>query len=323
VRTATIVLLLGLSVSFGANAGDVPAKPFTPDSSVFKVLAENPNGTINIGSAVLVAPGKLVTNCHVTRAASRIDVIRGTMKCRVKFQSRDIQHDVCILSAPGVVGEVPGFAQANELKTGETVHAVGYPGGGKLTSSDGQIVALHHYDGANVIQISASFTLGQSGGGLFDEEGHLVGIITFKARAGGLFHFALPMEWVSGALAMSASGVSRLDQVADKAFWEHPSEEQPYFMQAASIEAEKHWSKLLIFAQGWTEADAANAGAWIAKGKALHHLNHDFEAASAFQEAVRLDPSYVQDRHQLQAVYRDRGGKILLRNMRVASTKSE
>ncbi len=322
-RIAAIVLLLGLSVSLGANAGDVPAKSFTPESSVFKVRAENPNGTINNGSAVLVAPGKLVTNCHVTRAASRIGVIRGTMKWRVESQSRDIQHDVCILSAPGVVGEVPGFAKVNELKAGETVHAVGYPGGGELAVSDGQIVALHHYDGANVIQTSASFTFGQSGGGLFDEEGHLVGIITFKARAEGLFHFALPMEWVSVALAMSASGVSRLDQVADKAFWEHPSEEQPYFMRAASFEAEKNWSKLLIFAQGWTEADAANAEAWIAKGKALHHLNHDFEAVSAFQEAVRLDPSYVQDRHQLQAVYRDRGGKLQLRNMRVAFTQSE
>jgi len=323
VRIAAIVFLLGLSASLDANAGDVPAKPFTPDPSVFKVRAENPNGTINNGSAVLVAPGKLVTNCHVTRAASCIGIIRGTMKWRVESQFRDIQHYVCILSAPGVVGEVPSFAKANELKTGETVHAVGYPGGDELTSSDGQIVALHHYDGANVIQASASFTFGQSGGGLFDEEGHLVGIITFKARAGGLFHFALPMEWVSVALAMSASGASRLDQVADKAFWEHPSKEQPYFMQAASFEAEKNWSKLLIFAQGWTEADAANSEAWIAKGKALHHLNHDFEAVSAFQEAVRLDPSYVQDRHQLQAVYRDRGGKLQLRNMRVALIKSE
>ena len=196
-RIAAIIFLLGLSASLGANAGDVPAKPFTPESSVFMVRAENPNGTINIGSAVLVAPGKLVTNCHVTRAASRIGVIRGTMKWGVESQSRDIQHDVCILSAPSVVGEVPGFAKANELKAGKTVHAVGYLGGGELTSSDGQIVALHHYDGANVIQTSASFTFGQSGGGLFDEEGHLVGIITFKARAEGLFHFALPMEWVA------------------------------------------------------------------------------------------------------------------------------
>ena len=89
-RIAAIVLLLGISVSLGANAGDVPAKSFTPESSVFKVRAENPNGTINNGSAVLVAPGKLVTNCHVTRAANRIGVIRGTMKWRVESQSREI-----------------------------------------------------------------------------------------------------------------------------------------------------------------------------------------------------------------------------------------
>ncbi len=280
-RIAAIVFLLGLLASFGANAEEVPAKSFVPGSSVFRVRAESPNGTINNGSAVLVAPGKLVTNCHVTRGASHIDVILGSTQRPVESQSRDTRHDVCILSVTGIVGEVPSLAKANDLKVGEAVHAVGYPGGGELTLSDGQIVALHNYDGANVIQTSASFTFGQSGGALFDEEGHLVGVITFKARAGGSFHFALPVEWVSAALDMTVLGSP--DEAAGKAFWERPSEEQPYFMRAASFEAEENWNKLLIFAQGWTEADTTNAEAWKAKSKALHYLNHDFEAVSALQ----------------------------------------
>lgn len=53
------------------------------------------------------------------------------------------------------------------------------------------IVGLHHCecDGGRVVQTSADFDRGASGGGLFDRQGRLVGILTFKASSGGNFHF--------------------------------------------------------------------------------------------------------------------------------------
>lgn len=63
--------------------------------------------------------------------------------------------------------------------------------------SRGRIIGLHYEcDGERVIQTSAAFDRGTSGSGLFDRQGRLVGLLTFKAKAGGNFHFALPVGWL-------------------------------------------------------------------------------------------------------------------------------
>jgi hypothetical protein len=322
-RIATVLLMLVFSPSLAVCAEVVPEKTFAQSSSIFRVRAQNPNGMVNYGSAVLVQPGKLVTNCHVTRDARQIRVMRGSAVWGVESQFRDVEHDLCILAVPDVVGEIPDLAQASELKVGETVYARGYQGGSHLTLSNGEVVALHPFDGARIIQTSASFTFGESGGGLFDDQGRLVGIITFKARAGGIFHFALPVEWIRAVLAAADSKVAQASPEADRAFWERPSEGQPYFMQAATFESEKNWSRLLVIAQGWIAADTRNAGAWGAKSKALHYLNHEFEAASALREAVRLDPSYTQNDPQLELTYDGSGTSDQVLNIRTSLNSAQ
>jgi hypothetical protein len=287
------------------------------------VQAQDPDGRINYGSAVLVQPGKLVTNCHVTREALRIVVIRGSAAWSVESQYRDIEHDLCILTVRDAVGDIPDFAKTSELKVGEPVYALGYRGLGHLIPSDGVVVALHPYDGAKVIQTSASFIFGESGGGLFDGQGRLVGIITFKTLAGGAFHFALPIEWVQAALARADNKTAKITSAAGKAFWERPREEQPNFMQAAAFEAEKNWDGLLIFAKGWIAADTTNAAAWIEKSKALHYLNHEFEAASAFHEAVLLDQTYAQNEFQLELNRHDPNESGTFQNVRASLTQSQ
>jgi len=322
-RITAALLMLGLLPSFAVWGEDAPAKSLAFGSTIFMVRAQDPNGRVNYGSAVLVQPGKLVANCHVTREARHIVVIRGSAVWSVESQSRDIEHDLCILAVRDVVGDIPEFANTSELKVGDTVYALGYSGvAGSLTLSDGEVVALHAYDGARVIQTSASFTFGESGGGLFDGQGRLVGIITFKKLAGGAFHFALPIEWVRAVLAGTDNKTAKITPEVGKAFWEHPSEGLPHFMQAATFEAEKNWGGLLMFAQGWIEADTTNAGAWIAKSKALHYLNHEFEAASAFHEAVRLDSSYAQNEYQLEPTHHDLNESVTVQNVRASFTQS-
>ena len=322
-RITATLLMLGLLPSFAVWGEDTPANLFASGSTIFMVRAQDPDGRINYGSAVLVQPGKLVTNCHVTRQARHIVVIRGSAAWSVESQSRDIEHDLCILAVRDVVGDIPDFAKTSELNVGETVYALGYRGPGHPTLSDGEVVALHPYDGARVIQTSASFTFGESGGGLFDGQGRLVGIITFKTLAGGSFHFALPIEWVQAVLARSDNKTAMITPESGKAFWERPSEGQPNFMQAATFEAEKNWSGLLEFAQGWIEADTTNAGAWIAKSKALRYLNHEIEAASAFYEAVRFDPSYAQNEYQLELTHHNLNESDTVQNVRASFTPSQ
>ena len=126
------------------------------------------------------------------------------------------------------VRRVASAAEPGEPRIGQFVYAVGYPNGGKLAISGGEVMGLHAYDGAKVIRMSAPFDHGASGGALLDRDGRLLGILTFKARAGGAYHFAVPVEW----LAAKPDATE-----AEQAFWEGPRESQPYFLRALALES--------------------------------------------------------------------------------------
>ena len=114
--------------------------------SVVRVQAYVKAGVAS-GSAVVVAPGKVVSNCHVTRDAVAINVIAWSSKWKVKEQIKDVDHDLCLLVLHSEIGKVAEFADTAEVKIGQSVAAAGYPSGGRLEITEGQIRALHHLDG--------------------------------------------------------------------------------------------------------------------------------------------------------------------------------
>lgn len=270
-------LLLSCSVHTSEGAD------IDPTASVFKVKATLPDGSVALGSAVIIARKQLVASCHVIRNARRIEIRRGHETSAATSRAWDIDHDVCVLSAPGVDAPVPRLGGDATLAVGQSVVAIGYPDGGELAAREGTITGLHTFDGARVIQGSAPFEPGASGGGLFDRQGRLVGILTFKARVGGPFHFAVPVAWVQNVVAGASEG--RRERA--EAFWQRRKEELPYFLRAASLEAEGNWPELAALAQEWAATDAENPGSWIAAGKALRALQRDADAAATLQTAAQ------------------------------------
>ena len=68
------------------------------------------------------------------------------------------------------------------------------------------MTALYPYRNGRVIQTTAAFRQGASGGGLFDRHGNLVGITTFFKRNGAeSSFFAIPVEWVDSLTATADS----------------------------------------------------------------------------------------------------------------------
>ena len=51
-------------------------------------------------------------------------------------------------------------------------------------------------ENASLIQTNAAISPGSSGGGLFDSEGRLIGLTTWKIREGENLNFAIPVDWV-------------------------------------------------------------------------------------------------------------------------------
>lgn len=204
--------------------------------SVLRIEAAGARGYA-LGSGVAVAAGIVVTNCHVTRDAREIHVVRGGARWRVEAQAADVEHDLCLLRAPDVTARTVPLGRALALQTGQALLALGYTGGIEMSSSAGEVIELHRHDGAAVIQASSRFNSGASGGGLFDADGRLVGILTFRLRGGAAHYYAAPAEWVQRLLDDPAPDAYRrvMPIEADRLpYWQRPCAAQPDFLRAAS-----------------------------------------------------------------------------------------
>ena len=164
------------------------------------------------GSGVVIGTNEVATNCHVVSGATEIFVrqaadarSRETYRMAAKLTAQNETRDLCILlvdelSIPPAAKPVP-LGAARNVSIGEEVYAIGAPRGLELSLSRGIISQLRGEGGkraAPIIQTDAAISPGSSGGGLFDQDGKLIGITTFKAsgtRTEGL-SFAVPVEWV-------------------------------------------------------------------------------------------------------------------------------
>jgi serine protease Do len=161
------------------------------------------------GSGVIIsADGYIMTCAHVISGASNITVSIGDDDYTATVIGEDDDSDIAIIKidATGLTPAVMGDSDA--LAVGEEVVAVGNPlgelGG---TVTNGIISALNRnvsVEGKNMslIQTNASVSPGNSGGGLFNMAGELIGIVNAKSSdedAEGL-GFAIP---INGAMEIA------------------------------------------------------------------------------------------------------------------------
>jgi len=188
-----------------ASASNLPAVMGTAESvfasasqSVARVLVRDAGGQpVSQGSGVVIGPGVVITNCHVTRNGSEISVKVGNEEYRASVSAEDNEHDLCKLSVTGLSAPAVTLGSVANLKPGQRVFAIGAPQGLELTISEGIVSALRDFPDGKVIQTSAPISPGSSGGGLFDTQGRLVGIVTFQHKFGQNLNFAVPADWIN------------------------------------------------------------------------------------------------------------------------------
>lgn len=263
---------------------------------VHKVEVVRADGMADLGSAVALGPGRAVTNCHVVRHARHIYLVRGGTRLAARMSAGDAYRDLCFLDVPGLAGPAPAIADPDGRRVGEAVVAAGYSGG-EFAAKPGRIKGLYACacDGGQVIQTSAAFDPGASGGGLFDASGRLLGILTFKSMAGGDFHFAVPVGWLAAlkqAPPMEANG--------DQPFWAAGHEESGHFLAACDLQARGDWRALDDLARDWTRQEPADPQAWMALGRAERALGHGDAARDAFKRVLGLDSVHAEALWALQ-----------------------
>ena len=276
--------------------------------SVLKVEAIKASGGYSLGTAVSVAPGKFVTNCHVTRDAEIVMLVRGGARWRVASERADLYLDLCLLQAPGLADVPPvPLARARELRLEQEVAAAGYTGGGGLQMHAGTVNALHDLNGSKVIQTTTAFTSGASGGALFDTEGKLAGILTFRLRGADGYYFAAPVEWIAERIDDPEGYVAVGPLYGPPPFWAQPVTSLPFFMQAASLEVDGRWIDLLTLTERWTKDEQRNPEPWFMRGNCYAMLDRVESAIDAYRNALALDPRYTRAWLNLGKAYVKRG----------------
>lgn len=289
-------LLLLLWVAGASGAGKALAS--TTDAaalvrlagSVLRVEAPTVRGTLAVGSAVTVAPERVVTNCHVTRDARAVFVIRGGVRWEAEAQVSDVERDLCLLHVPGLVSTPVTMGSASQLAVGQKVAALGFTGGANIQRSLGDVLELHRHDGGHVIKSSSWFSSGASGGGLFDNAGALVGVLTFRLRGGQAHWFAAPVEWVRQMLDDTASARPR--DAAGVPYWQRPMHAQPRYLRAAVMQRDSAWADLAALSREWLASDESDPEPWHLLGIALEKLDRLGDALQAFDCALKLAPDH-------------------------------
>jgi S1-C subfamily serine protease len=173
------------------------AERLTPRVAAVRVRrrSEGRTGEAAGSAVVLTGDGHLLTNAHVVDGArsGEAEFADGTL-AQIEVVGRDPLSDLAVIRSDRGIPEPPEFGDADQLKVGSLVVAVGNPLGLAGTVTAGVVSALGRAMPArtrsatriieDVIQTDAALNPGNSGGALADSSGRVVGINTAVAGIG-------------------------------------------------------------------------------------------------------------------------------------------
>jgi serine protease Do len=310
-----LALVLAVLLSPAANAFDQQSL-MRVFFSIVLVRGYNPDGSLAYGSGVVVGPNKVVTNCHVLRKTNQAWVSQGEDAFAIVSVHVDAMHDLCLLNTDKLPVQAVTLGNTAELGKGNEVFAIGHSNGvpAPLTSY-GQIKSLYPYDGGQVVRTNARFSLGASGSALFDGNGRLIGINTFKTPGRAAYFYAVPVEWIK---QLENKPVQTTLPVSGQAFWELPDEQKPFFMQVALPELNEDWVRLQEVSKRWIEAEPQNAEAWYELGVAQEGMKQQDAAEQTYRKAAELNPNHSEALYRLGVFASQRGDRA---EMHTVSTK--
>lgn len=172
----------------GNNPDAVAAVDSNPMSASSRIRVTI-NGRVNLGSGTVVdsrSGRTLIVTCgHIFRdfdEASKVEVdlfANGVHRTYVgTVHGFDLDADVGLIAVPtdAAVAAAPLATAQLALSQGERVACVGCSGGNDPSREQLTVTAINKYDGPDNIECTGTPVQGRSGGGLFNQQGELVGV---------------------------------------------------------------------------------------------------------------------------------------------------
>jgi len=162
------------------------------------------------GSGVIIkADGQIVTSNHLVDRARKITVrLKNGTEYQASLTGQDSKNDIAVVKVDAKGLQAAAYGDSGSLVVGELAVVIGNPLGqlgGSVT--EGIISALGRnieIDGQvlNLLQTSAAVNPGNSGGGLFNRYGELVGLVSAKSSGTDVegIGFAIPSNKVKSVV---------------------------------------------------------------------------------------------------------------------------
>ncbi len=287
---ALLWFTLGLAFAPTVIAESVADMAFRLKASVTKVHVTTQSGGHGVGTGVVVGKDLVATNCHVLANARGVKITKFGESYTPEAMRADWKHDLCILRFQFLELKPVELGDSENLKYEQPVFSIGFPGGPpKPQSTLGKIKALYPLDDSKIVRTDASFVMGASGSPVFDSEGKLIAISTFKSPGRGAYFYNIPVKWVKTLLdapetvSLASGGTP---------FWDAPDTERPFFMRVVLPYQNDKWDELKVVAQEWIANEPTSPEALFYAGVSEERLGNSSQANMYFSKALALQPQH-------------------------------
>lgn len=295
-HTASLVMILVALFTAWSAVSPTPSRALSPQELfrqtegnvlVLEVLDKNGN-TLSAHTALLLDGGKAVTQCNLLEGASML-LRQGNKAFPTKMLLKDGVRNLCLLDAANFSGGLK--LRDSEPASGSRVYAISNALGMGISISEGVVSGIRETDGDTAIQFTAPIAPGSGGGGLFDEDGRLAGVIYYLHLDGQNVNFALPARWIreikprAEATDAAASWRSKADELAKEGKW-------------------REMAELAIL---WIEALPESMEACYYRAYAQKQLKDWSAAEKSYRELFRRDPTSPMSGIGLTGVLFDQG----------------
>jgi tetratricopeptide (TPR) repeat protein len=245
--------------------------------------------------------GLLATNFHVIKGASRIlaKLSSGAFFELQSIRSIDEQADIAILQFDATeTPAVMGLGNSDEIVIGDKVYTIGTPVGHEGTLSYGNISNPNQ---GGFIQFTAPISPGSSGGGLFAENGFVIGITSAA------------MNILSGEQAKAAQNlnlavpINKLKNVIEGG--QHIVHGSPdfYYALGSMADNKQKWDDAIENYKKAIELDDKYADAYYGLGGDYFQKGNFELELQNYEKAVQLAPDNADYQFYLANAYEDTG----------------
>jgi len=264
-RTLTTACVVFYVLAVRAQAQNIDtARLFKLDSpAVVLIICQRAGSPIAEGSGVIVSKdGVILSALHVVQGGDSA-VVRlksGDVYDKVSVIAFDVRKDLVVLKIPGFDLPVLPLGNSNDTKEGDPVAMISNPKGLQGSITQGIVSAIRDMgEGYKVIQTTAAASPGSSGGAIFNANGELIAILSFKIVGGENLNFGIPVNYARGLLdtheSFPLTQLPRPTPAALPELWKSTTTGKEYRVKMDSDQLTAEWSNI--------PPEAAKQGAYI------------------------------------------------------------